>query len=307
MNTAVLLLIFNRPHLVQRVFDAIRKAKPLKLFVMADGPRTGNPQDIQKCNAARMIINQVDWECEVKTLFFDENHGCGRAVMEGLNWFFNNVEQGIILEDDCLPDESFFLFCDDLLNYYKNDPRVMHINGNNFNTKTFTPSSASYHFGSYPQAWGWASWRRAWKYFDFDIAKWPEIKKKKLLTNMNWSWYERFIQKKKYNDQYNSNRHDIWDYQWHLAVFSNNGLTIVPKINLISNIGFGKDATHTKEYRKSCTEIETGTIKFPLQHPVKLIADKNVDDVYSKIIVGTPATFIFILRNQIRNYLRKQK
>lgn len=304
MKTAVLFLIFNRPHLGQRVFNAIRKAKPLKLFVMADGPRLDHPEDIQKCSDARKIINQVDWECEVKTLFFDENHGCGRAVMEGINWFFKNVEQGIILEDDCLPDDSFFRFCDNLLDYYKNETRVMHINGNNFNTKNFTPSSASYHFASYPQAWGWASWKRAWEYFDFDIVRWPEIKKKKLLTHMKWTWYEKYIQIKKYNDQYISGRHDIWDYQWHLAVFSNNGLVIVPKVNLISNIGFGSDATHTKDYRKSCTEIQTGSIKSPLVHPNKLIADKLVDDLYRKIIVGTPVTFIFMLRNQLRNLLR---
>ncbi len=301
MNKAVLLLAFNRPKLTQRVFEVIQKVKPATLFVMADGPRPGIKGDIKKCLETRKILEQVDWKCEVKTLFFESNRGCAVAVAEGISWFFNNIEQGIILEDDCLPDESFFPYCYELLNYYKNDSRIMHINGNNFNAIKFKHGNESYSFGSYPQAWGWASWKRAWDMFDLNMSQWPEIKKNNLLKNMNWSWYEKLIQENKYDELYISSRKYTWDYQWHLSVFVNNGLTIVPKVNLISNIGFGIDATHTTNYRKACTEIETSSIEFPLQHPDKMVVDKAVDKVYRKIMIGTPKTLFVILRSRIKS------
>lgn len=305
MKTPVLFLIFNRAHLANRVYDAIRKAQPPKLFVMADGPRPGIEEDIAKCNEAREIIKRVDWECEVKTLFFSENRGCGRAVMEGINWFFENVDKGIILEDDCLPNPSFFQFCEELLDYYENEPRVMHINGNNFNISEFSPSNASYHFGSYPQAWGWGTWKRAWESFDFNIKNWPDIKKNNRLKNMDWNWYERIIQRRKFDDLYDSRRVDIWDYHWHLAVFQLGGLAVVPKVNLISNIGFGEDATHTFNYRESCTELETGQMKFPLIHPIEIAPDKYVDLVYRRIMVGKPATLLRMIKKRMRDTATK--
>ena len=300
MNTPVLFLIFNRAHLASRVFNAIRKAQPPKLYVMADGPRPGIEDDIKKCEKTREIIKKVDWECEVRTLFFSENRGCGRAVVEGINWFFENVEQGIILEDDCLPNESFFQFCEDVLDHYKHEPRVMHINGNNFNISKFSAGEASYHFGSYPQAWGWGTWKRAWENFDFDIKNWPDIKKN-ILKNMNWNWYERIIQTRKFDDLYDSRRTDVWDYQWHLKVFQLSGLAIVPKVNLISNIGFGHDATHTFNYRESCTELETETIRFPLVHPKKIVPDECVNTVYRRIMIGNPSTLLRMIKKRMRD------
>jgi hypothetical protein len=269
---------------------------------MADGPRKNISEDIQKCSDTRKIIETIDWDCELKTLFFDENRGCGRAVVDGINWFFDNVEQGIILEDDCLPDDSFFPFCHELLNFYSDDARVMHINGNNFNIQSFSPDDSSYHFGSYPQAWGWATWRRAWEKFDFDLVRWPEVVDKKLLNHMNWQWYERIIQTRKYNELYNSSRTDIWDYQWHLTLFLMKGLTIVPKVNLVSNIGFGFDATHTTKFVRTCTELKTTSIKLPLNHPATITPDKNIDKEFRRIMIGSPATLLRMIKNRLVSY-----
>lgn len=305
MKTAVLFLVFNRPELASRVFEKIRKAKPEKLFIMADGPRPGVAGDKIRCSETRELVSNIDWECAVQNLFFDENRGCGRAVVDGINWFFENVEQGIILEDDCLPDSSFFSYCEVLLNHYKNEPRIMHINGNNFNTGEFTPSSVSYHFGSYPQAWGWATWKRSWVLFDFDIASWPEIKENGLLSSMKWKWYEKIIQKRRYEELYRCKRKDVWDYQWHLALFHVNGLTIVPKVNLISNIGFGPDATHTKNTIGSCTDLETKHITFPLNHPELLVPDNLVDKAYRRIIIGTQVTLFRMVKNRLKSISAK--
>lgn len=302
LKSPILFIVFNRLQLAERVFDVIKKVKPEKLFIVADGPRKEVTSDNERCDEVRKLVNRVDWDCKVEKKYFESNQGCGVAPSKGISWFFDNVDQGIILEDDCLPDESFIWFCETLLNRYKNEPRVMHINGNNFNTSEFAPSSASYHFGSYPQVWGWATWKRAWDSYDFGITSWPEIEKNKLLSHMGWRWYEKTIQRLKFSNLYKSKRTDIWDYQWHLAVFRQNGLTIVPKVNLVSNIGFGKDATHTTQFRGSCTNLETGAITFPLQHPDKLLPDMMVDKVYRRIIVGAPSTLYLIIWNQVRGY-----
>lgn len=305
LNTPILMLVFNRPKLTERVFERIRRAQPRKLFVVADGPRFGIESDKERCKAVRKLVNLVDWDCKVEKKYFESNQGCGVAPSKGISWFFDNVDQGIILEDDCLPSESFFLFCEKLLNHYKDEPRVMHINGNNFNTTEFEPSSASYHFGSYPQAWGWATWKRAWDNFEFELTSWPQIKKNRLLKHMRWKWYEKIIQWNKFSNLYKSKRTDIWDYQWHMAVFRQKGLTIVPRINLISNIGFGEDATHTIHFRESCADLKTGAIDFPLIHPDTLKPDRKVDDAYRRIMIGTPSAVYPIALNQMRGYAGK--
>lgn len=176
LNVPVLLLIFNRPDTTQRVFHEIRGASPLQLFISADGPRENKPGEFEKCQITRDIVRQVDWDCEVYTNFRDKNLGCKIAVSSAIDWFFENVEEGIILEDDCLPSFSFFRFCEELLEKYRDDERIMQIGGTNLLSE-WQRSDDSYYFSKYGAIWGWATWRRAWQYYDVNMKLWPEVKK----------------------------------------------------------------------------------------------------------------------------------
>jgi hypothetical protein len=259
---------------------------------MADGPRRDKAGDPSLCEATRAVIEEVDWPCEVKTLFHSENKGCGKAVASGIDWFFDHEEQGIILEDDCLPDASFFRFCEELLDWYRDDTRVMHINGNNYDMRDFFRDGASYCFGSYPQAWGWATWRRAWKLYDVTASFWPVLRQPDWLKSMGWNMVERRLQILKYDAMYPHQKIDTWDYQWQLSVYSQNGLAIVPKWNLVSNIGFGGAATHTVRRRKECAALPTRPIGFPLKHPTMVLPNPGVDRRYRRIMIGTVITLI---------------
>lgn len=175
MKSAVLFLVFNRPEPTARVFEAIRYARPPRLYVAADGPRVQREGEGELVRRVRQIATTVDWPCSVYTLFREHNLGCKRAVSEAISWFFENEEQGIILEDDCLPNPDFFSFCDVLLERYKDDPRVWMITGNNFQDGQ-KRGNGSYYFSRYSHIWGWATWRRAWRCYDRDLSFWPEWK-----------------------------------------------------------------------------------------------------------------------------------
>lgn len=243
MKTAVLFLLFNRPHTTKLVFEAISKAKPPRLYVASDGPRLGKSGEKEKVDKARQIITQVDWDCEIKTHFRDEHLGCGKALSDAITWFFDNEEEGIILEDDCLPNKSFFCFCDMLLERYRTDMRVWQISG--FNPLGIFPSENNYFFSKYGPIWGWASWRRAWRYYDYNIKLWPKLKHDRTFTHFCDNLYERFWRNRIFDDIYNL-KIDTWDYQWSFAKLINSGLSIIPSYNLVENIGFSMDATHTK-------------------------------------------------------------
>jgi len=183
LHTPVLFLVYKRPDTTRQVFEAIRQAKPPRLYVAADGPKKNVPGEAEKVKQVREIIsNGVDWDCEVKTLFRDENLGCKYGPVEGINWFFKNEEEGIILEDDTLPSQSFFWFCQELLERYKDDTRIMVISGDNFQNG-ITRGTCSYYFSRYNHIWGWASWRRAWKYYSVDMKLWPDVAKNQGLNN----------------------------------------------------------------------------------------------------------------------------
>jgi hypothetical protein len=267
----VLLLIFNRPETTRKVFDAIRKAKPEKLYVVADGPRADQTEDAGKCEAARRIVTAIDWDCEVHFNFRNVNLGCGAGINEGINWFFSHEEEGIILEDDCVPSPSFFRFCSEILAKYRYDTRVMAIGGNNFEKPPTRENEYSYTFTSYTYVWGWASWRRAWKLNDFNMQLYPEIEKKKYLTGHFNSTYERhlfdYIFEKMYTGGESVNRKRIWDYQWQFSCKINSGLVIVPNQNLVVNIGFGAGATNTTHGSAAAYSLKLEKMNFPLTHP----------------------------------------
>ncbi len=265
LTTPVAFLIFNRPDVTARVFEQIRAARPAKLLVVADGPRPSRPDEPAKCAETRRIIEGVDWPCEVLTNFSETNLGCKRRVSSGIDWVFSQVEEAIILEDDCLPHPTFFRYCSEMLERYRDDDRVFHIAGCHFRP-TGQPNPYSYYFSRYSFIWGWASWRRAWKHYDVEMKLWPTIR--------DGGWLRDFLgdeaAAKSFTREFQriyDGEVDTWDFQWGLACWINSGLSIRPRVNLISNIGFIPDATHTTDLDNPAANLETRPLEFPLQHP----------------------------------------
>lgn len=275
LNTPVLLLIFNRTDTTARVFEAVRQAKPKQLFIAADGPRPGREDDLITCEATRKVVMQVDWDCEVKTLFRGENLGCGVAVYQGINWFFEQVEQGIILEDDCLPHPSFFGFCEALLHYYKNEPRVMQISGDNFQHGQ-RRGEASYYFSKYFHICGWATWRNRWQHYDFQISRAGEYRQNQLIEQRCRHLREREFWHRKLDMLSGGKRRDIWDYQWMFAGWGQQGVSAVANVNLIQNIGFDSGATHTVAFDPRVANLPTEDIG-PIIYTKTIEEDKQAD------------------------------
>ena len=306
LNTPVLFLAFNRVEVSKKVFSAIRKAKPKKLFFAADGPRPGISGESDKCQEVRGLIDDVDWDCDVKTLFQETNLGCKIAVSSAIDWFFDNVEEGIVLEDDCVPSHSFFQFCQELLERYRHDNRIMQICGSNFlNGKV--PIDSSYYFSQYGSVWGWASWRRAWNYYDVDLSSWPEVKSARLCDFFSMNSVEATRRFAIYEDLYEG-KIDTWDYQWGLAKMINSGLSIIPNENLISNIGFGIGATHTTSQDHPYANLKFEDMNFPLIPPPFIFrnfdADRSfVEDYMHCKPVTAPTTVNYLTK--IRRLLDK--
>lgn len=264
LNTPVAFFIFNRPDTTQRVFEAIRKAQPLILFIIADGPRKNAPEDDKNCSEVRSIVDQIDWKCKVFKNYSEENLGCGVRIWSGLDWVFSKVERAIILEDDCLPHSTFFQFCEELLDQHENDDRIMSIIGTNlqFGNKR---TSHSYYYSKFPSPWGWATWRTAWKRFDFHMKNWPEFTKKYDLNDIFYYRRTTIRRRTQFQCAYDGIV-DTWDFQWLFAHLVNSSVCICPNVNLISNIGWGSDATHTKN-DDIRARLDMQPIIFPLNHP----------------------------------------
>lgn len=273
-RSPALFIIFNRPKTTAQVFEAIRAVKPGKLYVAADGPRKSKAGEEAIVAETRRIVSTIDWDCEVKTLFREENLGCKRSVSSAISWFFENEEQGIILEDDCLPHEDFFKFCDELLEKYKTDERVAAITGCNFQYGNVRGDS-SYYFSKYNHVWGWASWRRAWAKYDLQMNFWPVLKNSDQFAAVNPDKIERKYWQKIF-DKMHANEIDTWDYAWTASLWCHGGLTATPNTNLISNIGFGADATHTLETACKFANMKTEPI-CPILHPSVVSPEQNAD------------------------------
>lgn len=278
MKNAVLFLIFNRPDTASKVFEAIRNAKPTRLYVAADGPRADRPHEDKLCQITREIVKNIDWPCTLKTLFRDQNMGCKSAVAGAIDWFFLHEEQGIILEDDCLPDSTFFSYCDELLDFHRTNEKIMCISGNRFAPATMeTEQADSYYFSAFNHIWGWATWRRAWLKYDVDMKEWNPNDDVVFLTKQfpNNKPLQRFWQ-----DCFESvakGKIDTWDYQWTHACWKNSGLTCLPRFNLVSNIGFGEQATHTSDASSKFANLPTYSLKQPLTHPTQIDQNDEAD------------------------------
>lgn len=279
LKTPVAFIIFNRQETTKRVFAEIAKAKPPKLLVIADGPRASHPDDVKKCAATREIINSIDWDCELLTNYSDVNLGCKRRVSSGLDWVFNTVDEAIILEDDCLPHPTFFRFCEEMLEKYRNDKRIAMISGDNFQFGR-KRTAYSYYFSRYTHIWGWASWRRTWANYDVEMKLWPEIRNggwlKDLLEDRKSLWYWRYIFEKVYKGKI-----DTWDYQLIFACWIQSAMAIMPIVNLVSNIGFGQEAVHTTKENKF-SDMKTESITFPISHPPYVLRDTVADSITEK-------------------------
>ncbi len=273
LDVPVAFMVFNRPDTTRRVFTRIREARPARLLVIADGPRPGRPGEAERCREALSIATTVDWDCTLEVLASPTNLGCRHRVSSGLDWVFSQVERAIVLEDDCLPDPSFFPFCAELLERYANDPRVMAISGDRFHASTSRESS--YSFSRYNHVWGWASWRRAWSHYDVDVNAWPRARSERVLERtLERPSVARYFRRK--FDQVAARKIDTWDYQWTLACWLESGLTVLPSVNLVSNIGFGANATHTTGSSR-LANLPTSPIAFPLRHPLGVTRDAASD------------------------------
>lgn len=267
MNTPVLLIVFNRPEPTQQVFAAIRAARPPRLYVAADGPRETRPAEAAVVETVRQIATAVDWPCEVHTLFRERNLGCKRAVSSAIDWFFEQEEEGIILEDDVLPKEGFFDFCEALLRHYRHDPTISMISGCSFIGQP-AGQDAGYVFTRYHHIWGWASWRRAWQHYDVAMKSWPSESARRQIARVLEGRKDAIAYWSSLFDTMAAGRIDTWDYQWVYAGWMADMTAVMPPGMLVENLGFGADATHTAgDAPEMVRNAPVARVSFPLVHP----------------------------------------
>jgi hypothetical protein len=300
LRSPVAFIIFNRPDTTERVFAEIAKAKPPKLLVVGDGPRANRVGEADKVALTRGIIDRVDWDCEVLTNFSEINLGCKRRVSSGIDWVFGQVEEAIILEDDCLPEPTFFRYCQELLEHYRNDQRIGMITGGNFQLGN-RRNNDSYYFSKYFHIWGWASWRDRWaNCYDVTMAKWPRVRDENWLTDIIGSTREASFWKKKFELVYRGEI-DTWDYQWDFANWVEGRISIIPNVNMISNIGFNRDATHTTG-DSEFANLPRNPMLFPLIHPVGIIKNLQADHFTESRVLHAP--LLRRIWNKIAGWLR---
>lgn len=270
-TTPILFLVFNRPAETKKVFEVIKKIAPTNFYIAADGPRKNNIEDLQLCKSVKKIVSEINWDCNLKRLFRTQNLGCREAVSQAIYWFFENEEQGIILEDDCLPDLSFFPYCSQLLERYKDDNSIISIGGTNLGYQF--PNHNSYGFSRFMNMWGWATWRRSSVLIDYEMKTWEKMLWKKFFLHkklhhgfldLDYNWINFWFY---YFNETASRRIDTWDYQWIFTQLYYNKISIFPSTNLIKNIGFSDTATHTLNSSHPVSNLFFKPITFPLKEP----------------------------------------
>jgi len=277
-DTPIAFFIFNRPELARLVFNEIAKIKPRILLVISDAPRETHPEDYGRVEASKKIIEEIDWDCNVLTNYSPTNLGCKDRLSSGLDWVFKNVSEAIILEDDCLPSPIFFQFCQDLLGKYRDIKKIGMISGCNFDFEG-KDHMYDYYYSKNAHIWGWATWADRWNsYYDVSIKQWPSVKKDRQFKKLFGSKDEFSFWRTQYEKVFR-NEIDTWDIQWSFALKLNNLLSIMPNRNLISNIGFGPQATHTK-IKSKLASIPFGHLNFPLRSPLKIEASDLKDRRY---------------------------
>jgi len=303
----ILFLVFNRLDTTKQVFEMIRKTTPQKLYIGSDGPRNNRVGEKEVVDEVReYVLKSIDWNCEVKKLFREENLGCGKAPAQAITWFFENEEMGIILEDDCLPHIDFFDYCAILLKKYKDNENIAAISGTSLLQNKFK-SKYSYYFGKYGGIWGWASWRRAWKGYQFDMSFLDKTFIEQKIDETFKTSEERKFWKSLFNMKNRIQKIDFWDYQWCFHIWSNNRFSIVPYTNLIANIGFGEDATHTFDTASNFSSMKTQSI-LPITHPSEVTINVEIDDyIFKKFYRQRPISLRKRIINKIYKYIIKIK
>jgi len=298
LKTSVLLIAYNRSECTRQVLSVLRKIRPKKLYLACDGWK--DEEDRKKCEDVRSLVYTINWKCRVHTLFHRKNLGSGNAPYEAMRWFFSHEKMGIILEDDILPDVTFFRFASELLQTYQNDKMVGCISGGNVIAPEISIDS-SYYFSGYSQTWGWATWRRAWKLYDIHIKRWPEMKKTRLLEKLFSNIWTRVYWTLIFDAVYNGEMTSAWDYQWTFSSWVHGLFSIMPKNNLIRNIGFGrKDATHTKRMNW-ISRIPVIPMKFPLIHPKDKFVNPTFDELLQKRMYVFWKEFVMNLYRKLRS------
>jgi hypothetical protein len=304
MKKPVLLILFNRLNTTQQVFASIKNYKPEKLYISADGPRVHKEgEKILTEQVRKWVLESIDWKCEVKTLFHDNNLGCGRAPAKAISWFFEQENDGIILEDDCVPSSGFFKFCETMLEYYNDDKRISIISGCNFDLKKTYCTDDSYFFSVYPYTWGWATWKRNWQGYDYEIKEWQKINRNKFLNNISTQKKYKQPWQLLFDKLSNNVPNDIWDYQFFFQCFKRQQLAVVPNANLVTNIGAGEMATHTFNQDNPKMNIVTEPIKFPLTHPQNFKRNVNYDNFLQELNYGVVEQVSFI--KKIKRVIKK--
>ncbi|WP_195893022.1 glycosyltransferase family 2 protein [Halopiger djelfimassiliensis] len=281
LNSPVAIFVFNRPETTKKVFEMIRDVEPDTLYVVADGPRADIESDQEKCRRTRAITENVDWNCTVHREYAVENLGLKRRFVTGLETIFSNEDRAIILEDDCVPNHDFFIFCDEMLERYEDDMRVWDISGTNY-LGEWKPEQQDYHFSYYGGIWGWATWRRAWMKYDPKMRLWTEEgvqhRLKDVLASKSQYEYLRTVYDRTYQGVI-----ETWDYQWGFARHVNSGLSVVPSRNLVTNVGFGDHATNTTNEGSNMANIPRGKIDFPLDFHDYVAVDRTFDEEFHKL------------------------
>lgn len=291
-STPVIFLIFCRPDLTAQVFEVIRQAQPIKLLIVADGPR--DDQEATFCQQARAVTEQVDWDCEVLRNYSEVNLGCRERVSSGITWAFEQVEEAIILEDDCLPHPDFFFYCSKLLKLYRYDTRIASICGSNFQ-EGIKRGTESFYFSQYADPWGWATWKRAWSLYDNYMKNWPKFKADGRIKDLFSNSVEQNYWVEIFDKLYSQNAPDSWFYRWQLSIWMNHSLSIWPNICLVSNTGFGDSGTHCKSPGRFSNLNFSSASFAELSHPEIILADRNADQ------------YLFLFRHNGINLMEKEK
>jgi hypothetical protein len=306
-KSPILFITFIKENETKRVFETIRQVKPDKLYIASDGARTEKQGEKEKVeNIRSWLVSNVDWNCEIKTKFNEKNLGCGHGPADAISWFFENEEMGIIIEDDILADLNFFRFCDEMLEKYKDDDRIGLVGG--FNRIDKELHSNEYYFSKYAQTWGWATWRRAWSDYDFTVSSWENLKNTDFIYKV---FPKRYISKSFFDifdktcTSYDEAIITWWDYQWIFCNLLKNRLTIMPYCNLITNIGFTEDATHTFDKNNPVSNVSYGSLYFPLKHPISYNIDMRRDKVFLDSLASKPKPLIYRAIRKCYRILKK--
>lgn len=301
LEKALLIIVWRRPIETLKLINALRKVAPKNIYIACDGPIIEDPLSVKQVNEVRDVIdNSIDWDCSVKKKYYEVNQGCKIGVSNAISWFFSLVDEGIILEDDCIPEEEFFEYCSILLERYRDDERIWCISGNNHQGGRLI-SKDSYFFGSYPQIWGWATWKRCWKHYDRDLKDWGIKANQEKLKNLFSSQRVWFYWKNRWDDIFYKGYPDTWDFQWDYTVLANSGMVCFPNTDLVQNIGFGPLAVHTKDSKFAPRNKYNKNIISPLKHPKYIIKSRNADQYLEKTRMFNLKIFLIFLIKKIKN------